>query len=75
MTKLMMIKYEASPSPPSDQIKISLDGSKCAGVVKYSTDEKNSGYVCGDSWGKTCLYKKEKKRKIWRKSMIRDIFS
>ncbi|XP_035863944.1 scavenger receptor cysteine-rich type 1 protein M160-like [Sander lucioperca] len=39
----------------SNKIKISLDGFKCAGAVKYSTDggQTDSGYFCGDTgWGK-----------------------
>ncbi|XP_037629892.1 scavenger receptor cysteine-rich type 1 protein M130 [Sebastes umbrosus] len=40
----------------SNEIKISLDGFRCAGAVKYqsSTDERetDSGYLCGDNWGK-----------------------
>lgn len=39
-----------------DKIKISLDGFKCAGAVKYSTDggQTDSGYFCGDTgWGKS----------------------
>lgn len=40
--------------PPLDKIKISLDESKCAGAVRYSTDGENySGYICADNWGKT----------------------
>ncbi|XP_078110438.1 scavenger receptor cysteine-rich type 1 protein M160 isoform X2 [Sander vitreus] len=38
----------------SNKIKISLDGFKCAGAVKYSTDggQTDSGYICGDKgWG------------------------
>lgn len=36
-----------------DNIKMSLDGFRCAGAVQYSTDgEKPSGYICADNWGK-----------------------
>uniref|UniRef100_UPI0037E72D19 scavenger receptor cysteine-rich type 1 protein M130 n=1 Tax=Semicossyphus pulcher TaxID=241346 RepID=UPI0037E72D19 len=35
----------------SNQIKISLDGHKCAGAVTYSTDENTApGYFCADNW-------------------------
>lgn len=37
-----------------DKIKISLEGSRCAGVVQYAIDEKTPpGYFCADSWGKS----------------------
>ncbi|XP_056897293.1 scavenger receptor cysteine-rich type 1 protein M160 [Takifugu flavidus] len=36
----------------SNNIKIRLDGFKCAGAVQYSTDGENySGYICADNWG------------------------
>ncbi|XP_067447489.1 scavenger receptor cysteine-rich type 1 protein M160 isoform X2 [Thunnus thynnus] len=36
----------------SNKIKIDLDGFKCAGAVRYSTDGKTpSGYFCNDEWG------------------------
>ncbi|TNM86312.1 hypothetical protein fugu_006542 [Takifugu bimaculatus] len=35
----------------SNNIKIRLDGFKCAGAVQYSTDGENySGYICADNW-------------------------
>ncbi|XP_042265863.1 scavenger receptor cysteine-rich type 1 protein M130 isoform X3 [Thunnus maccoyii] len=37
----------------SNKIKIDLDGFKCAGAVRYSTDGKTpSGYFCNDNWEK-----------------------
>ncbi|XP_063739972.1 scavenger receptor cysteine-rich type 1 protein M160 [Eleginops maclovinus] len=65
----------------SNKINISLDGYKCAGAVKYSTDagQTYSGYFCDDSaWDKTaadilckslnCGKTKEIPRKPWMPS-------
>ncbi|XP_044208356.1 scavenger receptor cysteine-rich type 1 protein M160 isoform X2 [Thunnus albacares] len=50
------VSYYRKPSVKkmkcSNKIKIDLDGFKCAGAVRYSTDGKTpSGYFCNDNWG------------------------
>ncbi|XP_076597662.1 scavenger receptor cysteine-rich type 1 protein M160 [Chaetodon auriga] len=37
----------------TSEIKISLDGFRCAGAVQYSDGQSNSGYFCDDNWGQT----------------------
>ncbi|KAI3357098.1 hypothetical protein L3Q82_015566 [Scortum barcoo] len=36
----------------SNDIKISLDGFKCAGAVQYTMNGQHSGYICANNWGK-----------------------
>lgn len=57
MMMVMMMTLSVSEREllfPLDEIKISLDGFKCAGAVRYSTNgETHSGYFCADNLGKS----------------------
>ncbi|XP_070825415.1 scavenger receptor cysteine-rich type 1 protein M130 [Chaetodon trifascialis] len=35
----------------TNEIKISLDGFRCAGAVQYYNGQTHSGYFCDDNWG------------------------